>query len=104
MEMLQTAKNQLKKDWAKLEKIYRPGDNLNFKREKVRGIIDSLNKKTRKKKEKYTKRDMKRQQEHKKLEEEYQELEKWGNSFGVLRESARIIKENEISGVQKFNW
>lgn len=38
------------------------------------------------------------------LDEEYRELEKWGNNYGVLRESARIVTEKRISGVQKFNW
>jgi hypothetical protein len=93
----------LKKQWKKLEKIFRPNDNLDSKRIKVGNCVNELNKKIEKKKKKYFENDKKRQETKMKLEKELKQRQNWGNNYGVLRESVPIITEKKISNIQKFN-
>lgn len=83
--------------------MYKPKDTLDFKYKTVLSIVQTNKRKKQKKIERRKKEEKKRNEELTKLRKEYTKLRDWGNNFGMLRESVRIIRDKKICPVRQYN-
>ena len=92
----------MEKTWEDLKQVYRPKDTLDFKYKSVLEIVQTNKRKKQKKIEKAKKKEKNRNEIILNLREDYNKLKDWGNNFGMLRESVRIIRDEQICPVRQY--
>jgi DNA helicase IV len=96
-------RDELKQTWKNLKKIYRKDDTLKKKRERLVENIAKLKQELIDVKKKKIEDEKIMVKERDEIKNELADRTEWGNNFGILRESTRIITEKKISGIEKFN-